>query len=78
VYNFAFSHHALPKERNLWHKFWYPDGYQIMNCGAMTDAISLQWNIMCDNNEWKLTLVGTVNNVGQFVGFPLAGLFSDR
>ncbi|PNF42889.1 hypothetical protein B7P43_G12899 [Cryptotermes secundus] len=37
-----------------------------------------EWNITCDENEWKLTLVGTVNNVGQFIGFPLAGLVSDR
>ncbi|KDR22927.1 Solute carrier family 22 member 21, partial [Zootermopsis nevadensis] len=37
-----------------------------------------EWNITCEENEWKLTLVGTVNNVGQFIGFPLAGFFSDR
>jgi hypothetical protein len=41
-------------------------------------VISFQWNITCAEHEWKLTLVGTVNNVGQFIGFPLAGIFSDR
>lgn len=33
---------------------------------------------MCDDNKWKLTLVGTVNSIGQFIGIPLAGFISDK
>lgn len=37
-----------------------------------------QWGLTCDSNRWKLTLVGTINNVGQFVGLIFAGYVSDR
>ncbi|XP_053953858.1 solute carrier family 22 member 4-like [Anastrepha ludens] len=40
-------------------------------------TISNDFGIYCDD-EWKLTLAGTVNNVGQFVGIPLGGLISDK
>ncbi|XP_065361290.1 organic cation transporter protein [Calliphora vicina] len=30
------------------------------------------------SDEWKLTLAGTINNVGQFIGIPLGGLLADR
>uniref|UniRef100_A0A1Y1KD84 Major facilitator superfamily (MFS) profile domain-containing protein n=1 Tax=Photinus pyralis TaxID=7054 RepID=A0A1Y1KD84_PHOPY len=36
------------------------------------------FDLQCDENLWKLTLVGTVNSIGQFVGLPIAGFFSDR
>jgi OCT family organic cation transporter-like MFS transporter 4/5 len=38
----------------------------------------LQWDITCEDNQWALTMVGTVNNVGQFIGMPIAGLISDK
>ncbi|XP_069690614.1 organic cation transporter protein-like [Periplaneta americana] len=38
-----------------------------------------EWNIAsCTEKPWRLTIVGTINNVGQFIGFPLAGYFSDK
>ncbi|CAD7005955.1 unnamed protein product [Ceratitis capitata] len=40
-------------------------------------TISNDFGIYCDD-EWKLTLTGTINNVGQFFGIPLGGLISDR
>ncbi|XP_017863547.1 PREDICTED: organic cation transporter protein-like [Drosophila arizonae] len=40
-------------------------------------TISTEFNIFCQD-EWKLSLVGTINNVGQFVGIPLGGYFADR
>ncbi|XP_016959571.1 organic cation transporter protein [Drosophila biarmipes] len=40
-------------------------------------TISTEFGIYC-NDEWKLSLVGTINNVGQFVGIPLGGFFADR
>lgn len=40
-------------------------------------TISTEFGIYC-KDEWKLTMVGTINNVGQFVGIPLGGFFADR
>ncbi|XP_069682785.1 organic cation transporter protein-like isoform X3 [Periplaneta americana] len=37
-----------------------------------------EWGLTCEENEWKLAMVGSVNNIGQFIGYPLAGFFSDR
>ncbi|XP_031365454.1 solute carrier family 22 member 21-like isoform X2 [Apis dorsata] len=42
------------------------------------NTIQSEWDITCDTNRWKLTLVGTVNNIGQFVGLIFAGYISDR
>ncbi|CAH1388552.1 unnamed protein product [Nezara viridula] len=37
-----------------------------------------EFNLFCEENEWKRTSVGTIHNIGEFIGMPLAGLFSDR
>ncbi|XP_011642391.1 solute carrier family 22 member 5-like isoform X3 [Pogonomyrmex barbatus] len=37
-----------------------------------------EWGFACDANRWKLTLVGTIQNTGQFVGLIFAGYISDR
>ncbi|XP_008560212.1 organic cation transporter protein isoform X1 [Microplitis demolitor] len=37
-----------------------------------------EWDITCNENRWKLTLVGTINNLGQLVGLMFAGYLSDR
>ncbi|KZC09576.1 Solute carrier family 22 member 21 [Dufourea novaeangliae] len=42
------------------------------------NTILSEWDLTCDTNRWKLTLVGTINNVGQFVGLIFAGYVSDR
>ncbi|TGZ53019.1 Uncharacterized protein DBV15_00561 [Temnothorax longispinosus] len=36
-----------------------------------------EWGFTCDANRWKLTLVGTIQNTGQFVGLMFAGYISD-
>ncbi|XP_058838024.1 organic cation transporter protein-like [Topomyia yanbarensis] len=41
-------------------------------------TIVKDFNINCPHNDWKLTLVGTVNNIGQFIALPIAGYLSDR
>lgn len=42
-------------------------------------TIANEWKFTsCLEKQWRLTIVGTVNNIGQFVGFPLAGYFSDK
>ncbi|XP_023305322.2 solute carrier family 22 member 3 [Lucilia cuprina] len=40
-------------------------------------TISNDFDIFC-SDEWKLSLVGTLNNIGQFIGIPLGGFISDR
>ncbi|XP_018403845.1 PREDICTED: organic cation transporter protein-like [Cyphomyrmex costatus] len=37
-----------------------------------------EWDFACDANRWKLTLVGTIQHTGQFVGLMFAGYISDR
>lgn len=42
------------------------------------ETIVNEWNITCDLNKWKLTLVGTINNIGQFLCLPITGYVSDK
>lgn len=37
-----------------------------------------QWDLGCDENQWKLTLVGTVNSAGFLITMPFSGFISDR
>ncbi|XP_015509581.2 uncharacterized protein LOC107216806 [Neodiprion lecontei] len=37
-----------------------------------------EWDLTCDANLWKLSLPGTINNVGQFSGLIYSGYVSDR
>ncbi|XP_044259278.1 organic cation transporter protein-like [Tribolium madens] len=41
-------------------------------------SILQEYDLQCDDNLWKLTLVGTINNVGQFFGLFISGVISDR
>ncbi|KAM8708241.1 hypothetical protein ACLKA7_015243 [Drosophila subpalustris] len=41
------------------------------------NTISTEFDIFC-SDRWKLSMVGTVNNIGQFVGIPLGGYLADR
>lgn len=45
-----------------------------------TSEISIQhdYNLHCDKNLWKLTLVGTIHNCGVTIGLPISGILSDR
>ncbi|XP_046399206.1 organic cation transporter protein-like [Ischnura elegans] len=45
--------------------------------GEMVTIVNT-FNLTCVNNKWKLTLIGTMNFLGQFFGLPLAGAMSDR
>ncbi|XP_003398210.1 solute carrier family 22 member 21-like isoform X2 [Bombus affinis] len=42
------------------------------------NTVLSEWDLTCDTNRWKLTLVGTINNVGQFIGLIFAGYISDK
>ncbi|XP_049544767.1 organic cation transporter protein-like isoform X1 [Anopheles darlingi] len=41
-------------------------------------TIVRDFGINCAENDWKLALVGTMNNIGQFVALPIAGYLSDQ
>lgn len=41
-------------------------------------TIANEWDITCERNKWKLTLVGTINNLGQFFCLPITGYVSDQ
>lgn len=42
-------------------------------------TIANEWQFTsCFGQQWRLTIVGTINNLGQFIGFPVAGYFSDK
>nr|XP_012225556.1 PREDICTED: solute carrier family 22 member 5-like isoform X1 [Linepithema humile] len=56
---------------------------ELRNCDSWVydpneRTILSEWDITCDANRWKLTLVGTMQNTGQFVGLMFAGYISDR
>uniref|UniRef100_A0A182MNT6 Major facilitator superfamily (MFS) profile domain-containing protein n=1 Tax=Anopheles culicifacies TaxID=139723 RepID=A0A182MNT6_9DIPT len=36
------------------------------------------FNLTCDENLWKVTLVGTIHSIGQFVSLAMSGIISDR
>ncbi|XP_071050913.1 organic cation transporter protein-like isoform X2 [Onthophagus taurus] len=36
------------------------------------------YNLFCDDNLWKLTLVGTINTLGQFFSLIISGIVSDK
>ncbi|RZC33072.1 Sugar tr and/or MFS 1 domain containing protein [Asbolus verrucosus] len=42
------------------------------------DSILKKYNLHCEDNLWKLALVGTINNAAQFFGIFIAGVLSDR
>lgn len=55
----------------------------IVECDSVvyeTDerTITSEWNLICDRNQWKLSLVGTINNFGQFFCLPFTGFVSDK
>ncbi|XP_072393158.1 organic cation transporter protein-like [Diabrotica undecimpunctata] len=41
-------------------------------------SILQEYDLQCEENLWKLTMVGTVNSIGQFVGLFIGGFISDR
>ncbi|XP_037025919.1 organic cation transporter protein-like [Bradysia coprophila] len=45
-----------------------------------TDEVTLlnEFDLTCEENEWKLTFVGTVNGIALLVAIPILGHLSDR
>ncbi|XP_045467966.1 solute carrier family 22 member 1-like isoform X2 [Harmonia axyridis] len=37
-----------------------------------------EFNLLCSDNKWKLTLVGTLNTIGMFFGLLITGVISDK
>ncbi|XP_060853178.1 solute carrier family 22 member 4-like [Rhopalosiphum padi] len=42
------------------------------------NTIGTEFGLMCEDNKWKLSMVGTINNFGQFIGIPMSGIVADR
>ncbi|VVC31716.1 Hypothetical protein CINCED_3A018320 [Cinara cedri] len=42
------------------------------------NTIGTEFKLMCEENKWKLSMVGSVNNFGQFIGIPISGIIADR
>ncbi|XP_018564340.1 organic cation transporter protein-like [Anoplophora glabripennis] len=41
-------------------------------------SILQEYDLHCDDNLWKITMVGTVNSIGQFFGLFVSGIVSDK
>ncbi|XP_052133661.1 organic anion transporter 3-like [Frankliniella occidentalis] len=60
------------------------DTTRTERCGAWVyepgqrNTILNEWDLTCDDNKWKLALVGSIGSLGGMVGMPLAGFLSDR
>ncbi|GFG35022.1 hypothetical protein Cfor_08504 [Coptotermes formosanus] len=59
------------------------DNHSVVRCDEWVYAgeettVLREWDLTCEENLWKLTMVGTVNNIGQFVGLAGVGMVSDR
>jgi len=40
--------------------------------------VIMQFGLLCEDNRWKLSMVGTINNIGQFIGMPISGVIADK
>lgn len=54
-----------------------------INCDQFvykTDELTITnaFNLHCDENDWKHTIVGSVNNAALFLCLPIVGILSDR
>uniref|UniRef100_A0A1B6D578 Major facilitator superfamily (MFS) profile domain-containing protein n=1 Tax=Clastoptera arizonana TaxID=38151 RepID=A0A1B6D578_9HEMI len=43
-----------------------------------SNSIVTDFDMICEDNDWKRTSIGSINNVAQFIGLPFAGFISDR
>lgn len=41
-------------------------------------SFSFKFDLQCDENNWKLSFVGTIHNIGVFINVLLSGYFSDK
>ncbi|KAK4883418.1 hypothetical protein RN001_006737 [Aquatica leii] len=41
-------------------------------------SIMHDFNLQCEENVWKLTLVGTIHSCGTLIGLPIFGILSDK
>ncbi|XP_058126789.1 organic cation transporter protein-like [Anopheles ziemanni] len=80
-YKFVWNETALPEKCTIAQD--EQNSSTLLQCDRFVfetneNTIVRDFNLTCAQNDWKLTLVGTVNNIGQFVALPIAGYFSDR
>ncbi|XP_025418680.1 solute carrier family 22 member 5-like, partial [Sipha flava] len=41
-------------------------------------TVGTEFGLMCEDNKWKLSMVGSINNFGQFIGIPISGVIADK
>lgn len=56
---------------------------EIQHCEEFvfkTEEVNIlnEFGIFCEENEYKLALVGTMNGLGRFAFMPFVGLLADR
>ncbi|KAK9874717.1 hypothetical protein WA026_005534 [Henosepilachna vigintioctopunctata] len=59
------------------------DRQRIENCDAHVfkndeNYIGREYSLLCEDQLWKLSLVGTLNTAGSFFGLSVTGIISDR
>lgn len=67
----SFRFLAFSFQRNFYFFFWSPI-HEILI------IFPIQFGLECDDNLWKLAMVGTSNNIGRFIFTPIMGYMSDR
>lgn len=59
------------------------DNTKRMKCDEFvyrTNEVTIlnEFNLTCRENEWKLTLIGTIKNTAELIMLPISGMLSDR
>ncbi|KAJ6646044.1 Organic cation transporter 1, partial [Pseudolycoriella hygida] len=62
---------------------WTFNQSEVIRCNEfvyLTDEHLLlnEFNLTCENNEWKLTLVGSLGHLAECVSLPIIGLIADK
>lgn len=73
--NFTRSSHCAKSE--------YFNASDVRECNTFvwaTDEVTLvnTFGLTCDENDWKIAAVGTINNLALFIFLPIMGICSDR
>ncbi|KAI8037786.1 hypothetical protein M5D96_009287 [Drosophila gunungcola] len=80
-YEAPFLNFTTPQRHGSWdqceHYAVRSDPLVGASCNASSFDADRRFGIFCAD-QWKLSMVGTVNNIGQFVGIPLGGYLADR
>ncbi|XP_068142379.1 organic cation transporter protein-like [Drosophila tropicalis] len=74
IISFQNDSQCLAQNFDRRHRVPCEEGYKVSQDER---TIASEFGIFC-SDRWQLSMVGTVNNIGQFVGIPLGGYLADR